>query len=67
MQNEDIFQQFENATTFSDKTRDQLTEKEQFYSDDLISRGYEIRFDDKKIFNRKADGKPISILRLNIN
>jgi len=60
--------EFSDAFEYSEQTKYQLTEREQFYADELIKQGYEVRFNETKVFNRKGkSGNPVSILRNNLN
>lgn len=45
-------QDFQSAQEYNDTTRSNLSEQEQFYADALVKDGFEVKFDDRKIYNR---------------
>ncbi len=55
---------WENATPF--ENQEELSEPERFYMNGLVRRGFEVRFDDVRIYNLMSDGTVFSFLRRNL-
>lgn len=61
-----IAEEFSEAFEFNDETRSHLNEKEQFVADQLVEKGYEVRFNEVHILHRQNGSEVISILRSNL-
>ncbi len=52
------------ATTFNNQK--ELTEPERFYMNDLVKKGFEVRYDEVRVYNGIDNCEPASVLRINL-
>lgn len=61
-------QEFEAAVGFDEETKSELTEVEAYYCQSQVEAGFEVRFDDLKVYSRDSNSrKIITILKANLN
>lgn len=57
-------EQWERAIEYRGQT--DLHERERYYMDDLVRQGYQVRYDDKYVYNSTDGELIISIMRVNL-